>query len=429
MTGPGVPRAEAVVDLSAIRRNTELLLGAVRRTHPAAGLMAAVKADGYGHGAAAVARAAIAGGATALGVAYPSEGVALVGAGVPVVAWLWGPGEDIGPAIAAGVHLVVSSIAQLDAITAAAPAGYPIHLKADTGLGRGGSSKADLGPLVAAAAAAERSGAVRVVGLMSHLANGDLPDHESVRDQLAEFRAFADLATAAGLDPAWRHLANTPGALLYPETRFELIRAGIGLLGIDPLDDGGGAALGLRPAMTLRAGVALVKRVPAGQGISYGHTHRTATETTLALVPLGYGDGIPRAAGNRAQVLLGGRLRRIAGRVAMDQFVVEVGDDPVHPGDEVILFGPGDRGEPTANDWGTACDTIGYEIVTRIGPRVPRRYVEDRFGSELDSPREAPVSELASESSEPRSDDSGTQRVSEADHERHAPLKPDRRRA
>lgn len=382
MNQAAVTRAEAVVDLSAIRRNTELLLRTVRRTHPAAELMAAVKADGYGHSAAPVARAAIAGGATALGVAYPSEGVALAEAGftVPIVAWLWGPEEDIVPAIAAGVQLVISSVAQLDAIRAVlsgAPAGYPVHVKADTGLGRGGSTMADLQPLLTAVAAAERSGAIEVTGLMSHLANGDVPENDTVRDQLHNFRTFVRLAEDAGLHPRWRHLANTPGALLYPDTRFDLVRAGIGLLGIDPIESGVGAAHGLRPAMTLRASVALVKRVPAGQGISYGHSHHTAAETTLALIPVGYGDGIPRAASNSAQVLLGGKLRRIAGRVAMDQFVVEVGDDPIRPGDEVILFGPGDRGEPTANDWGAACGTIGYEIVTRIGPRVPRRYVEE----------------------------------------------------
>ncbi len=393
---PGPFRAEAVIDLDAIEANARLLLAAARQSGPAAELMAVVKADGYGHGAAAAAAAARRAGAIALGVATPDEGVALVAAGFPasatrpIVAWLWVPDQDIGPAVAAGVQLVVSSHPQLAAVLAVAgtaPGGCAqMHLKIDTGLGRGGAMPSDFAGLLAAAAAAQRAGTVSVVGLMSHLACADEPGNTSVRDQTAVFRAACDAAAAAGLSVRWRHLANTPGTLAWPETRFDLVRCGIGLYGIDPFDAPAPAdpAAGLRPAMTLRARVALVKRVPAGQGVSYGLTYRTTSDATLALVPLGYADGIPRSAGPSARVLLAGRQRPIAGRIAMDQFVVDCGNDPVQAGDEVVVFGPGTAGEPTAADWAAACGTIGYEIVTRIGPRVPRRYVgslSDPFGA------------------------------------------------
>jgi alanine racemase len=364
-------RADAVIDLDAITANTALL-----RRVAASELMAVVKADGYGHGAVPAARAALAGGADVLGVATPDEATALraAGIGAPLVAWLWAPAEDVRPAVASGVQIGVPSVAHLAAVTAVAthaPGGaVPIHLKVDTGLGRNGATPADLGALLAAAARAEQAGQVRVVGLMSHLASADVPGDPSVAAQTAVFTEAVTAAAAAGLRPRWRHLANTAGAIAHPATRFDLVRCGIGLYGLCPVTEDPG----LRPAMTVRATVALTKRVPAGQGVGYGLTYHTASPSTLALVPLGYGDGIPRRAGNLGEVLIGGRRRRIAGRVAMDQVVVDCGDDPVSAGDEVLVFGPGDQGEPTARDWAGYCDTIDYEIVTRIGPRVPRRY-------------------------------------------------------
>ena len=376
---PGAPsqvvRAEAVIDLTAIAANTRLLLTRMRAVNPRAELMAVVKADGYGHGAVPSARAALAGGAGFLGVATPQEALELRAAGIdaPVLAWLWLAGQDIAPALAAGVELGISSLDHLTAVLAAGSAGPQprIHVKIDTGLGRNGVGPRDLGAVLDAVAAAERSGRLVVVGLMSHLASADVPDDPSVAEQTLAFRAALGLAASRGIQARWRHLANTPAVLDHPDTFFDLGRCGIGLYGINPVP----TLAGLRPAMTLRGTVALTKRVPADYGVSYGLTYRTSTETTLALVPLGYADGIPRSASSVGEVWLRGRRRRIAGRVAMDQVVVDCGDDPVEAGDDVVVFGPGDAGEPTADDWATACDTIAYEIVTRIGPRVPRRYV------------------------------------------------------
>ena len=376
-------RAEAVIDVGAIAANTGTLLATMRRHRPHAELMAVVKADGYGHGAEQAARAALHGGATWLGVATPTEAIELRATGItaPVLAWLWPAAEDIEPAVAADVDLGISSLAHLSAVVAAG-AGRPqparIHLKVDTGLGRNGVGPAELPAVLAAVASAQQSGKVLVAGMMSHLASADIPGDPSVAQQSALFRGVLDLASRAGIPTATRHLANTPAVLGYPETYFDLGRCGIGIYGLDPVARPAGGdsnAVGLRPAMTLQATVALTKRVPAGYGVSYGLTYRTSAETTLALVPVGYADGIPRAASSTGEVWLGGARRRIAGRVAMDQFVVDCGDDPIRAGDPVIIFGPGDDGEPTAEDWAAACGTIGYEIVTRIGPRVPRRFV------------------------------------------------------
>ncbi len=376
--------AEAVIDLDAVEANTRLL----RRAAAGAALMAVVKADGYGHGAAPVARAALAGGADMLGVATLPEAVALRGAGIaaPLAAWLWTPGEDVRAAIAAGVQIGVSSLDHLAAVRLSAdvapansdsPAGrVPIHLKVDTGLGRNGVMPGDLTRLLDAIASAERVGDVEMRGIMSHLACADIPGDPSIDVQVRAFENAIAAAEAAGLIPRWRHLGNTAVALAVPGARFNLVRCGIGLYGLSPFAD----RAGLRPAMTLHASVALVKRVPAGQGVGYGFTYRTSRESTLALVPLGYGDGIPRSAGNVGQVWLGGKRRTIAGRVAMDQVVVDCGDDDIRVGEDVVIFGSGDQGEPTADDWAGYCDTINYEIVTRIAPRVRRRYVGGSWG-------------------------------------------------
>ncbi len=370
-----------MVDTGAVAANTAMLLRRVRRDRPKAQLMAVVKADGYGHGAIPAARAALAGGASQLGVATPTEALELRAAGVtaPVLAWLWPTGEDVRAAVHAGVQLGVSSLQHLDAVLAVGADAPAIHLKIDTGLGRNGVGIYDIGTVLDAVAAAHRAGRVRVTGLMSHLACADVPGDASVAEQTAAFRAAVDIAEENGITGAVRHLANTPATLDHPETYFDMVRCGIGIYGVNPLEMGG-AGDDLRPAMTLRGTVALTKRVPAGHGVSYGLTYRTRSETTLALIPLGYADGIPRAASSVAEVQLRGRRRRIAGRVAMDQFVVDCGDDEVAAGDEVLLFGPGDAGEPTADEWAAACGTIGYEIVTRIGARVPRRYIGPSAG-------------------------------------------------
>ena len=369
-------RTEARVELSAIRDNVAALCDLASG---GAGVMAVVKADGYGHGLVPSARAAVEGGAAWLGVAFLEEALALRAAGIrtPLLAWLTAPGEDRAAAVAADVDLGVYDLSQLQETVAAARAAgrtARVQLKADTGLSRGGATVADWPDLCTAAAKAEASGEVRVTGLWSHFAFADGgADHPVNASQAAVFAQALEVADRAGLHPEVRHLANSAATLTAPATHYDLVRPGIAVYGLTPVPQLGSAAeFGLRPAMTLASTVALTKRVPAGSGVSYLHRYVTEHETTLALVPLGYADGVPRSATNLAQVQLGGARRTIAGTVCMDQFVLDVGDDDVNAGDEVLLFGPGDSGEPTAQDWAEQLGTISYEIVTRIGARVPR---------------------------------------------------------
>ncbi|ABD10006.1 alanine racemase [Frankia casuarinae] len=370
-------RSCAVIDLDAVRTSVTAL---VARAGDAA-TMAVVKADGYGHGMIPCARAALEGGATWLGTAFLEEALALRAAGftVPVLSWLAAPGESFAAAIAADVDLSASAGWALEEAAAAARRTgrtARVHLKADTGLGRAGATEADWPALCDAGAALEAEGVIEVIGVWSHFAFADAPGHPTVQGQIGRFRDAIDIATKAGLHPSVRHLANSAATLVSPEAHFDLVRPGVSVYGLSPGPEiGPPAAFGLRPAMTLTTHAALTKRVPAGTGVSYAHRYTTTRETTLAVVPLGYADGIPRSATNTAEVLFGGRRRRIAGTVCMDQFVLDVGDDQVAAGDEVLLFGPGDRGEPTADDWAAALGTINYEIVSRVGARVPRRYV------------------------------------------------------
>jgi alanine racemase len=367
-------RAEIVIDLDAIAANTAVLRERVGRP-----LMAVVKADGYGHGLLPAARAVLAGGADMLGVAVIEEALALRAGGVtaPLLAWLNGPGEDLHAALAADVEVSVNAEWGLAEVVAAARGlGRParVHLFVDTGLSREGATTVEWPGLVAAAARAQAQGEIEVAGLWSHLAYADAPLHPTIGRQVAVFEEAVALARRAGLTEARRHLANSAATVALPETWYDLVRPGVALYGLDPLG-GDPAVHGLRPAMTVQARIALTKRVPAGVGVSYGHTYSPTSETTLALVPVGYADGVPRAAGNRAPVLAGGAQRRIAGRVCMDQFVLDVGDAAVRAGDRVVLWGPGDAGEPTAQQWADAVDTIHYELVTRVGGRFTRRYV------------------------------------------------------
>jgi alanine racemase len=369
-------RTEARIELSAIRDNVAALA-----EHAAGGarVMAVVKADGYGHGLVPSARAAVEGGAAWLGVAFLEEALALRAAGVevPLLAWLTTPGEDLAAAVAQDVDLGVYDPAQLEAaVAAAAAAGRTsrIQLKVDTGLGRGGTHPSAWPALCAAAARAESSGQARVTGVWSHFAFADGgADHPVNGAQVGVFAEALEVADRAGLRPEVRHLANSAATLTAPATHYDLVRPGVAVYGLSPVPQlGTPQDFGLRPAMTLASTVALVKRVPAGSGVSYLHRYVTERETSLALVPLGYADGVPRSATSVGPVQLGGARRTIAGTVCMDQFVLDVGDDDVAAGDEVLLFGPGDRGEPTAQDWAEAVGTINYEIVTRVGARVPR---------------------------------------------------------
>ncbi len=376
--------ASADIDLAAFRAN----VAAIRRHVGGAAMMVVVKADGYGHGMVACAREARAAGAEWLGVATPAEALALRDAGDtgPLLAWLYGVDEDLSPLVAAGVDVSAQSVEQVGRLAGAAATverRARVHLKIDTGLARNGATSADWPDVCAAAAEAEEAGAVDVVGVWSHLAAADEPGHPSIAHQLAAFQQAYTQARAAGLEPALRHLANSAGALILPDARFDLVRVGIAAYGIDPAPGiAERAGVELRPVMRLRAQLAQVKPLEAGAGVSYGWTWRAEQPTVVGLVPLGYADGIPRHAGNRAQAGMLGRRLPIRGRVCMDQFVVELGPGAdAGAGDDVTLFGNGADGAPTAEDWAEWCGTIGYEIVTRIGARVPRRYVGASIGA------------------------------------------------
>lgn len=367
----------AEIDLGAITDNVREL----RRRAGSAEVMAVVKADGYGHGAVPSARAALAGGATWLGVAQLTEALAVRAGGVaaPLLSWLYVPGADFDAAILAGVDLGVSTEWALAAIAAAARrrgTTARIHLKVDTGLARGGAYGDAWTSLVHAAAAVRAEGAVEVVGVFSHFAYADAPEHPTVRAQQSRFdEAVAELEWA-GVRPLLRHLANSAATLTNPSAHYDMVRPGLAVYGLSPVPHlATPADLGLREAMRVIARLALVKDVPAGQGVSYGHTYTTPAATRLGLVPLGYGDGIPRNASNVAPVAVAGRWVTIAGRVCMDQVVVDLGVDFAGgPGDEVVIWGRGAEGEPTAEDWARATGTISYELVTRLSAQLPRRY-------------------------------------------------------
>ncbi|MFE4668437.1 alanine racemase [Streptomyces sp. NPDC056716] len=381
-------RARALIDLAALRANVRVL----REAAPGAQLMAVVKSDAYGHGAVPCARAALDAGATWLGTATPEEALALRAAGIPgrIMCWLWTPGGPWREAVEADIDVSVSGMWALDEVIAAVrgtatPA--RVQLKADTGLGRNGCQPGgDWERLVDAALRAQAAGLLRITGLWSHFACADEPGHPSIAAQLARFREMLALAEGKGVTPEVRHLANSPATLTLPESHFDLVRTGIAVYGISPSPEiGTSADLGLRPVMTLTASVALVKQVPGGHGVSYGHHYTTPGATTLGLIPVGYADGIPRHASDRGPVLVGGKWRTVAGRIAMDQFVVDLGGDEPPAGTEAVLFGPGDRGEPTAEDWAQAAGTIAYEIVTRIGTRVPRVHVHPDADPDADA--------------------------------------------
>jgi alanine racemase len=368
--------ATARVDLAAIRHNVALL----KERAGGAEVMGAVKADAYGHGLVPTSGAVLEGGAGRLGTAYIREALALREGGVtaPVLSWIIGPGEPIDQALEAGVELSAAGVALLDEIAAVARRTgrtARVHLEADTGMSRGGAPLAAWPALLARAAALRAEGAIEVVGLWSHFACADIPGHPSIEAQLDAFEAALRLAEKEGVagSDVIRHLANSAAVMTLPRARYDMVRTGIAMYGLSPVPELGD--FGLRQAMTLTARIALAKRVPAGSGVSYGHLYVTDRETTLGLVPIGYADGILRHATGRAEVLAGGRRRRVAGRVCMDQFMIDMGDDPLAAGDEVVLFGPGGQGEPTAQEWADNLGTITHEIVTRIGSRVPRVHV------------------------------------------------------
>lgn len=364
--------AEARIDLAAIAHNVALLKAAAG----GAELMGAVKADAYGHGLVPTSQAIVEAGASRLGTAYIREALALRAGGVtvPVLSWIITPGEPLDEALAGDIELSASDEPLLEEIAAAARRTgrtARLHLEADTGMSRGGAPLAAWPGLVKRAKELEAEGAIELVGLWSHFACADIPGHPSIDLQLDNFDQALKIA-----DPAShviRHIANSAAIVSLPRAHFDLVRPGIAMYGLSPIPEQGD--FGLRQAMTLVAQVALAKRVPDKSGVSYAHLYVTEGEPTLGLVPLGYADGILRHATGRAEVFAAGRRRAIAGRVCMDQFVIDMGDDALVAGDEVILFGPGKQGEPTLQEWADNLGTITHEIVTRIGSRVPRVYV------------------------------------------------------
>jgi len=374
-------RAEIVVDLAAVRHNVRRLSDLVG---PDVAMMTVVKADGYGHGMLPVARAAREAGAAWLGVATIDEAVELRDGGDEgrILCWLGVPGEEYVAAVTRDVDVTAYSTAELaEIVSAAREVGTVarVQLKVDTGLSRGGSSAQHWPELVRAARAAEVDGALRITGIWSHFASSDDPADPANDDQEKVFRWALDEAADAGLDPEVRHLATSAAAILRPSSHFDLVRCGIASYGLDPAPGETPADLGLVPAMTARARLALVKHVAEGAGVSYGHTWVADHDTTVGVVPAGYAEGVPRHASNRAEVWALGARRPVRGRICMDQFVVDLGPEggmAASAGDDVILFGPGALGEPTALDWAEACDTISYEIVTRIGGRFHRVVVD-----------------------------------------------------
>lgn len=369
--------AKAVVDLAAVASNVRAI-AAVTRTP----LMAVVKADAFGHGAAMVARAALDAGAAWLGVTSASEALALRRAGIsaPTLSWLHRPDDEFDALVAADVDVGVSTPTHLHATAEAARRlGVPamVQLKADTGLSRNGAGGEHWAELVARARSYEVAGSIRVRGVWSHLADADIPGSPVLRRQVTRFEEVLGIARDAGLQPDLAHLANSAAALSAPTSRFDLCRIGLALYGVDPFGGRGPDRFGLHPAMTLCTSVVNVKRVPAGTGVSYGLSHVTTKKTTLALVPLGYADGLPRTAEGRAAVWLAGRRCPVVGRIAMDQCVVDAGDLPVAIGDPVVVFGPAQGDQPTVAEWAGWAGTNPNEILTGIGARVAREYLHE----------------------------------------------------
>lgn len=377
--------ARVVVDLAAIRSNVRSLAAHA----PTAQVMAVVKADAYGHGLVPSARAAVEGGATWLGTAQVPEALALRAAGVVaprILTWLYAPGAPLREAVEADVDVAVAAPWAVDEVVAAARAAgraARVHLKVDSGLGRNGLTPQQLQDVLPAVQRARAEGALRLVGVFSHLAFADEPDHETVRRQAVVFEDAVRAVEAAGADLEVRHLANSAATLTSPALHHDLVRPGIAVYGLSPVPQlGGPDDFGLVPAMTFEATLATVKAVPGGHGVSYAHQYVVPRDTVLGVVPVGYADGVPRHASG-TQDRPGGPLRvgtrdlAVAGRVCMDQVVVDLGPGALEaPGERVVLFGSGRDGGPTAQDWADAAGTISYEIVTRAAPRLPREHVD-----------------------------------------------------
>jgi alanine racemase len=301
-----------------------------------------------------------------------------------VLCWLHTPGTDFAPALVADVQLGVSSSRQLaEVLDAVTRTGTPatVTVKVDTGLNRNGAGVDEFSELLVALRRAASDEAIKLRGIMSHLACGDDPS-SPVNDQQAQrFSEMRTQAREAGVEFEVAHLCNSPAAMTRPDLAFDMVRPGIAVYGQTPIPANGD--MGLRPAMTLKCPVALIRSLKAGDGVSYGHTWVAKADTTVALIPIGYADGVFRGLSNRIAVLINGRRRPNVGRICMDQFVVDLGPGPVDvsEGDDAILFGPGDGGEMTALDWAELLGTISYEVVTSPRGRVSRQYVDAPGGT------------------------------------------------
>ncbi|MEO0024793.1 MAG: hypothetical protein RL196_1234 [Actinomycetota bacterium] len=363
------------INLDAVAAN----LATMRARTGGAKVMGVVKADAYGHGMVEVARRLEAESVDYLGVADIAEALALreAGVGTPILAWLHNPTETFEAALEADIDLGVATTAQLEAIaSAAAELGKTarVHLKVDTGLSRNGAHLRDWPALVADAHELALLGRIEVVALFSHLSSTSTEDDLA---QIERFNEAVETALSAGLKFAMRHLVASDGALKYAQAHFEMVRIGVALYGLSPFTDHSSGEYGLVPAMTAKSYVVQVKRAEAGEGVSYGYLHRTAEQTNLALVPVGYAEGLPRSASGKAQVQVAGETHTIISRIAMDQFVVDVGQQAISVGDEVVLFGDPSKGHFSVDALALAADTINYEIVTRMGGRFVREF----FGS------------------------------------------------
>lgn len=369
---------ELVIDLDAIAAN----LATMRNQCADAKVCAVVKANAYGHGMIPVASRLAAEGVDYLGVADISEGLQLreAGIGVPILAWLHAQDEDFVAGIDADIEIGASTVWQLERAAEAARTlsrCAKVHLKVDTGLGRNGATQSDWDALFAIANQYVAAGLISVVGIFSHLSSTSAADDQK---QIDRFEQALAQAKAAGIEPVLRHLTASDGSLSYPQAHYDMVRIGVALYGLSPFEDRTAAEFGLKPAMTATSAVVQVKQVPAAEGVSYGYLHRTESETNLVLVPVGYAEGLPRNATGRATVWLNGRNYPILSRIAMDQFVLDVGDAEVKPGDRVVLFGDPDQpvtgqAYPAADDLAKAAGTINYEIVTRMGGRFKRVYL------------------------------------------------------
>ncbi len=357
------------VDREALIANYAAVAGQVAPS----GVIAVVKANGYGHGAVEAARAFVDAGAEWLGVADVDEGVALrragIDEGVRILAWLHAPDEDFRRAAQYDVTPAVSSVSQLAA--AADSEVRAVHLCVDTGLSRNGAVESEWAELFATAGRLARSGSrTRVEGLMSHLANASRADD---LDQDAALQRALEGLAANGIVPDMVHLAASAAGIAVPETRRDVARVGLALYGLSPFPDRTSAELGLRPAMRVTAAVLRTVAVAAGEGVSYGYTWRATTDTRVAVIGLGYADGFDRALGDHVSVRIGDRTFPVVGRVAMNAMTIDVGDADVRAGDEVVLWGDPAEGDPAVEQWAAAIGTINYEVVARIGRSVERR--------------------------------------------------------